>query len=179
MQEAVPAGVGAMAAIVGLAPAEVEAACRESAGDEVVSAANYNSPEQTVIAGHAGAVERASADCLARGAKRAIPLPVSAPFHSPLMRPARERMEELLASTAFSNADLPVVTNVDAEPTSSAEYLRDALVRQIDSPVLWVESVRRLAAEGVDRGLEIGPGNVLAGLVKRIDRTIRVEGWGG
>ena len=178
MQEAVPAGVGAMAAIVGLAPAEVEAACRESAGDEVVSAANYNSPEQTVIAGHAGAVERASADCLGRGAKRAIPLPVSAPFHSPLMRPARERMEQLLAGASFSHAAFPVVTNVDAEPTSNGEHLRDALVRQIDSPVLWVESVRRLAAEGVDRGLEIGPGNVLAGLVRRIEKTIRVEGWG-
>lgn len=179
MQEAVPAGVGAMAAIVGLPAGEVEAACREAAGDEVVSAANYNSPEQTVIAGHAGAVGRASAACLARGAKRAIPLAVSAPFHSPLMRPARERMEELLAATDFADAAFSVVTNVDAEPTWRGALLRDALVRQIDSPVRWVESVRRLAAGGVDRGLEIGPGNVLAGLVRRIEKGIRVEGWGG
>ncbi|MEO8348509.1 MAG: ACP S-malonyltransferase [Acidobacteriota bacterium] len=179
MQEAVPAGVGAMAAIVGLPAEEVEAACRESAGDEVVSAANYNSPEQTVIAGHAGAVLRASAACLARGAKRAIPLAVSAPFHSPLMRPARERMERLLDATEFDDASFPVVTNVDAEPTWRGALLRDALVRQIDSPVRWVESVRRLSGERVDRGLEIGPGNVLAGLVRRIEKGIRVEGSGG
>jgi [acyl-carrier-protein] S-malonyltransferase len=179
MQEAVPAGVGAMAAIIGLPAADVEAACREAAGDEVVSAANYNSPEQTVIAGHAAAVDRASAACLARGAKRAIRLPVSAPFHSALMRPARERMEELLRKTDFAVAKVPVVTNVDAEPASSGDVLRDSLVRQIDSPVRWVESVRRLAALGVDRALEIGPGNVLAGLVRRIEKTIRVEGVSG
>lgn len=179
MQEAVPAGVGAMAAIVGLPAEAVEAACREAARDEVVTAANYNSPEQTVIAGHAGAVERAAAACLAAGAKRAIPLPVSAPFHSPLMRPARERMEEVLARTAFADTRVPVVTNVDARPVREGARLRDSLVRQIDSPVRWVESVRRLASEGVDRGLEIGPGSVLAGLVRRIDRGIRVESWGG
>jgi [acyl-carrier-protein] S-malonyltransferase len=175
MQEAVPPGVGAMAAIIGLPAADVEAACREASGDEVVSAANYNSPEQTVIAGHAGAVERASAACLAKGAKRAIRLPVSAPFHSALMRPARERMRELLEATEIANAVFPVVTNVDAEPAWRGDLLRDALVRQIDSPVRWVESVRRLAADGVDRALEIGPGNVLAGLVRRIDKAIRVE----
>jgi [acyl-carrier-protein] S-malonyltransferase len=180
MQEAVPPGVGAMAAIIGLPAADVEAACRDASGDdEVVSAANYNSPEQTVIAGHAGAVERASAACLAKGAKRAIRLPVSAPFHSSLMRPARERMRELLDATGITNAVFPVVTNVDAEPASRGELLRDALVRQIDSPVRWVESVRRLAAEGVDRALEIGPGNVLAGLVRRIDKAIRVEAAAG
>jgi [acyl-carrier-protein] S-malonyltransferase len=179
MQEAVPAGVGAMAAIVGLAAEDIEAACREAAAGEVVSAANYNSPEQTVIAGHAAAVERVSAACLARGAKRAIPLPVSAPFHSPLMGPARERMAELLAEAPFSDAAIPVVTNVDAAPETLRARLRDALVRQIDSPVRWVESVRYLAREGVDRGLEIGPGNVLAGLVRRIERGIRVESWGG
>jgi [acyl-carrier-protein] S-malonyltransferase len=179
MQEAVPAGEGAMAAIVGLSAEEVEAACREAARAEVVSAANYNSPEQTVIAGHARAVERASAACLASGAKRAIPLPVSAPFHSVLMRPARERMEQLLAATDFSDAQIPVVTNVDALPARRGNLLRDALVRQIDSPVRWVESIRALAREGVDRALEIGPGNVLAGLVRRIEKGIRVEGWGG
>jgi [acyl-carrier-protein] S-malonyltransferase len=113
------------------------------------------------------------------GATRAIPLAVSAPFHSPLMLPARERMAELLASTGFADATIPVVTNVDAEPTSRGALLRDALVRQIDSPVRWVESVRRLAAEGVDSGLEIGPGNVLAGLARRIEKGIRIEGFGG
>jgi [acyl-carrier-protein] S-malonyltransferase len=179
MQEAVPAGVGAMAAIVGLAPADVEAACREAAQGESVSPANYNSPEQTVIAGHAAAVERASQACLARGAKRAIPLPVSAPFHCALMSPARKRLEPLLEAAAFADGALPVVTNVDAEPVRSAASLRGALVRQVDSPVRWVESVQRLAREGVDRGLEIGPGNVLAGLVRRIDKSIKVEGYAG
>jgi [acyl-carrier-protein] S-malonyltransferase len=179
MQEAVPAGVGAMAAIVGLDPAEVDAACREAAQNESVSPANYNSPEQTVIAGHAAAVERASRACLARGAKRAIPLPVSAPFHCALMSPARERLEPLLGAAAFADGDLPVVTNVDAEPARTAAARRAALVRQVDSPVRWVESVQRLAREGVDRALEIGPGNVLAGLVRRIDKGIKVEGYAG
>ena len=179
MQDAVPAGEGAMAAIVGLPPEAVEAACREAAGEEIVSAANYNSPEQTVIAGHAGAVERACAACVAKGARRAIPLAVSAPFHSPLMRPARERMEPLLAATRFSDAAIPVVTNVDGLPTSRGEALREALVRQIDSPVEWVESIRTLSREGVDRALEIGPGNVLIGLVRRIEKGIRAEAWGG
>ena len=179
MQEAVPEGVGAMAAIVGLAADAVDEACRESAGGEVVSPANYNSPEQTVIAGHAAAVARASEACLARGAKRAIPLPVSAPFHCALMSPARERMAPLLADAPFADAAMAVVTNVDASPETSGARLRDALVRQIDSPVRWVASVRRLASDGVDRALEIGPGNVLAGLVKRIEKGIRVEGYGG
>ena len=176
MQEAVPAGVGAMAAIVGLAPEAVDAACREAAQGETVAPANYNSPEQTVIAGHAGAVARASEGCLARGAKRAIALPVSAPFHCALMSPARDRMKPLLEATVFTDAAMPVVTNVDAAPETSGSKLRDALVRQIDSPVRWVETVQRLAREGVDRALEIGPGNVLAGLVRRIDKSIKVEG---
>ena len=176
MQEAVPAGVGAMAAIVGLEPAGVEEACREAAQGETVAPANYNSPEQTVIAGHAAAVARASEGCLARGAKRAIALPVSAPFHCALMSPARDRMKPLLEATVFTEAAMPVVTNVDAAPETSGEKLRDALVRQIDSPVRWVETVQRLAREGVDRALEIGPGNVLAGLVRRIDKSIKVEG---
>jgi len=179
MQEAVPAGEGAMAAIVGLSAEEVEAACREAAGGESVAPANYNSPEQTVIAGHAGAVGRACAISIARGAKRAIPLAVSAPFHSPLMAPARERMKELLDETAFSDGKIPVVTNVDAAAVRRGALLREALVRQIDSPVRWVESVRLLAREGVDRALEVGPGNVLAGLVRRIERGIRVEQYGG
>jgi [acyl-carrier-protein] S-malonyltransferase len=178
MQEAVPEGVGAMAAILGLARGEVEAACKEAAGGEVVAPANFNAPEQTVIAGHAAAVARASDRCLARGAKRAIPLPVSAPFHSPLMAPARERMRPLLESVRFADPSPPIVTNVDAEAISVGSLLRDALIRQIDSPVQWVESVGLLAREGVERALEIGPGNVLAGLVKRIARVIKVENYG-
>jgi [acyl-carrier-protein] S-malonyltransferase len=177
MQEAVPPGVGAMAAIVGLPAADVEAACREAAQGEVVAPANYNSPEQTVIAGAAAAVARASQECLTRGAKRAIPLPVSAPFHCALMSPARERMRPLLEASRFADARMPVVTNVDARAEASGAALCDALVRQVDSPVRWVESVRHLAGAGVDRALEIGPGNVLAGLVKRIEKGIRVEGY--
>ncbi len=176
MQDAVPAGVGAMAAIVGLAPEAVEAACREAARGDIVAPANYNSPEQTVIAGNAPAVARASEGCLARGAKRAIPLAVSAPFHCALMSPAREKMRPLLEKAAFSRAALPVVTNVDAAAESDGARLRDALVRQIDSPVRWVETVQSLARSGVDRALELGPGNVLAGLVRRIERAIKVEG---
>ena len=179
MQEAVPAGVGSMAAIVGLPPEEVEAACAEVAGGEIVAPANFNSPEQTVIAGHAAAVGRACERCTARGAKRAIPLPVSAPFHCALMAPARERMRPLLEAAEMRDGRLPVVTNVDATPVSRPAQLRDALLRQIDSPVRWVESVRRLAADGVDRVIEIGRGTVLSGLVKRIDRSIRLESYGG
>jgi [acyl-carrier-protein] S-malonyltransferase len=179
MQEAVPAGVGAMAAIVGLAPADVEAACREAAMGEAVSPANYNSPEQTVIAGHAAAVARASEACLARGAKRAIALAVSAPFHCALMSPAREKMRPLLEAAAFADASIPVVTNVDAAATRAGSALRDALVRQIDSPVRWVETVQLLARHGVDRALEIGPGNVLSGLVRRIEKGLKVEGYPG
>jgi [acyl-carrier-protein] S-malonyltransferase len=179
MQDAVPSGAGAMAAIVGLAPEEVEAACREAAQGEVVSPANFNSPEQTVIAGTAAAVARASAACTARGAKRAIPLAVSAPFHCALMAPARERLRPLLEAARFSDASAPVVTNVDARPETRGGALRDALARQVDAPVRWVESVRALAAEGVDRGIEIGPGNVLAGLVRRTDKSFMVESYGG
>lgn len=179
MQEAVPAGVGAMAAIVGLSPDEVAAACAEAAQGEVVSAANFNSPEQTVIAGHAAAVARACGACTARGARRAIPLPVSAPFHCSLMSPARDRMRPLLEAARFEDADPPVVTNADAAPFSRGADLRDALVRQIDSPVRWTETVRRLAREGVDRALEIGPGKVLSGLVRRTEKGIKVEAYGG
>ncbi len=178
MQEAVPAGVGAMAAIVGLPPEEVEAACKEASQGEVVSPANFNSPEQTVIAGHAAAVARACAACMARGAKRAIPLPVSAPFHCSLMEPARERLRPLLEEAPFADAGIPVVTNVDARSESRGDLLRDALLRQVDAPVRWVESVRLLAREGVDRALEIGPANVLSGLVRRIEKGIKAENHG-
>jgi [acyl-carrier-protein] S-malonyltransferase len=179
MQDAVPVGVGAMAAVLGLAAEEVVAACAEAAQGEKVEAVNFNTPEQTVIAGHAAAVARASEICKAKGAKRAVPLPVSAPFHSSLMSPARERMTPLLAKAEFRDTSLPIVTNVDARPASSGAGLRDALTRQIDAPVRWVESVRALAGAGVTRGLEIGPGNVLAGLVRRIEKSITMEGASG
>ncbi|HTO76655.1 MAG TPA: ACP S-malonyltransferase [Thermoanaerobaculia bacterium] len=179
MQEAVPAGVGAMAAILGLAPEAVEAACRDAAQGEVVAPANFNSPEQTVIAGHAAAVARASALCTERGARRAVPLPVSAPFHCALMAPAREQMTPLLEAATFRDARWPIVTNVDAAPATEGAALRRALVRQIDSTVRWVDSVRRLAADGVTRGLEIGPGTVLSGLVRRIDKALKVEAYAG
>jgi [acyl-carrier-protein] S-malonyltransferase len=164
---------------VGLRPEEVAAACREAAQGEVVSPANFNSPEQTVIAGTAAAVARASAACTARGARRAIPLAVSAPFHCALMAPARERLRPLLEEARFADTAVPVVTNVDARPETRGRALRDALARQVDAPVRWVESVRALAAEGVDRGIEIGPGSVLSGLVRRIERGIQVEAYGG
>jgi [acyl-carrier-protein] S-malonyltransferase len=179
MQEAVPSGVGAMAAILGLAPEAVEAACRDAAQGEIVAPANFNSPEQTVIAGHTAAVARASALCTERGAKRAVTLPVSAPFHCALMAPARERMTPLLEAAVFREARWPIVTNVDASPATEGSALRRALVRQIDSTVRWVESVRRLAADGVTGGLEIGPGAVLSGLVRRIDKAVKVEAYAG
>lgn len=179
MQEAVPAGAGAMAAVLGLAPEEVEAACREAAEGDIVEAVNFNSSEQTVIAGDAAAVLRASAACTARGAKRAIPLPVSAPFHSSLMEPARRKMKPLLDAAVFADPKWPIVTNADAAAESSGARLRDALVRQIDSPVRWVASMQLLVGEGVDSGLEIGPGNVLTGLARRIDRSLKVTAYAG
>lgn len=173
MQEAVPVGVGAMAAILGLESAAVRAlaaeAAAESATGEVCAVANYNSPEQTVIAGHKAAVERAMALARERGAKRALPLPVSAPFHCALMLPARAGLAPMLAATVFATARVPVVVNIDARPCSEGPLLRDALERQIDGPVRWVESVRWLHDEmAVRRFVEVGPGSVLAGLVKRI-----------
>jgi [acyl-carrier-protein] S-malonyltransferase len=171
MQEAVPVGVGAMAAILGLEAEAVRAVAAEAAGDagETCSVANYNSPEQTVIAGHKAAVERAMLLAKERGAKRALPLPVSAPFHCALMRPARTGLAPQLAATGFATAAMPVVVNIDARPESAGDALRSALERQIDGPVRWVESVRFLHGEmGVRRFVEVGPGNVLSGLVKRI-----------
>lgn len=172
MQEAVPVGIGAMAAILGLdaeAVRDIAALSADAAAGEVCSVANYNSPEQTVIAGHKAAVERAMALAKERGAKRALPLPVSAPFHCALMGPARAGLAPMLRATDFSPARRPVVVNIDARPWSAAEALRDALERQIDGPVRWVESVRWLHDEmGVRRFVEVGPGTVLAGLVKRI-----------
>jgi [acyl-carrier-protein] S-malonyltransferase len=170
MQEAVPVGVGAMAAVIGLDAAEAAALAAAAAGDEVCAVANFNSPEQAVLSGHRGAIERAMAMARERGAKRALPLPVSAPFHCALMAPARAGLAPELAAVAFAAPRLPVVVNIDARAVRDAAAARDALVRQIDGPVRWVESVRRLWDElGVRRFVEVGPGNVLAGLVRRIE----------
>ena len=169
MQEAVPAGQGAMAAVIGLAPEAVSAACSEaaSATGEVCSAANFNSPEQTVIAGSAAGVAKAGEILKAKGAKRVLPLPVSAPFHCALMKPAEEKLAPFLAAALFSPLSIPVVTNVDARETTDPEVARESLRRQICSPVRWVESVRRLAALAPS-AVESGPGTVLQGLAKRI-----------
>ncbi len=168
MQDAVPVGVGAMAAVMGLEDAVLLEVCLEAAGDEVCAVANLNSPGQTVIAGHAGAVERAMSLAQSRGAKKATLLKVSAPFHSPLMLPARQGLEPLLAATEFRDPLVPVVTNVDALPVSSGAAAREALARQVDSTVRWVESVRWMAGPGgVERFVELGPAKVLSALIKR------------
>jgi [acyl-carrier-protein] S-malonyltransferase len=169
MQKAVPAGRGAMAAVVGLAPEAVVEACAQAAAEtgEVCSAANFNSPEQTVVAGTASSVARAGEILKAKGAKRVLPLPVSAPFHCALMKPAEESLAPFLSAAVFRPLAIPVVTNVDARETTDPEVARESLRRQICSPVRWVESVRRLAALAPS-AVEAGPGSVLAGLAKRI-----------
>ncbi len=178
MQEAVPAGVGAMAAILGLAADEVAAACREVAGAEVVSPANLNGGGQVVIAGHKAAVERACAAAKARGAKRAVPLAVSAPFHCALMQPAADRLAAELARVEIAAPEVPVVTNVDAAPNQDPTRVRELLTRQVTAPVRWEESVERLASMGVTRVIEVGAGNVLAGLVRRIAPAISTASVG-
>jgi [acyl-carrier-protein] S-malonyltransferase len=171
MQEAVPVGVGAMSAVLGPAPDAVAAACAEaSRPDDVVVVANRNAPEQSVIAGHAGAVARAGELLAARGAKRVVPLPVSAPFHSPLMAPARAGMAPVLDALALAGLACPLYNNVDAAPVATGTDVRAGLVRQVDSPVRWVELVERMAADGFDTFVEVGPGTVLSRLVRRIVR---------
>ena len=174
MQEAVPPGEGAMAAILGLAADEVAAACREAAGTEVVSPANLNGGGQVVIAGHKAAVDRACALLKTRGAKRAMPLAVSAPFHCALMQPAAERLAAELARVEFAAPEVPVITNVEAAPNQDRARIADLLARQVTAPVRWEESVQRLSLMGVRRALEVGAGSVLAGLVKRIAPEIEV-----
>ena len=177
MQEAVPVGEGAMSAILGLDADGVAAACAEAAREEpgrVVTPANINAPGQVVIAGHAGAVARAGELAKARGAKRVIPLAVSAPFHCALMKPAEDRLAPELRAIAARDPRSPVVANVDAEPKRDRAAAIDALVRQVSSPVRWEDVVRRLMAEGVRGFVELGPGSVLAGLVKKIDRSVPV-----
>jgi len=172
MQEAVPVGEGAMAAILGLELSDVCAACREAAESEVVAPANINSPTQIVIAGHAAAVERASVRCKEQGAKRAVPLPVSAPFHCELMRPAQERLVPVLEALDFAQATVPVINNVDARAERDGPACRDALLRQVSSPVRWVDAMTTLRAEGAEGIVEIGPGSTLQGLMRQIDRSL-------
>jgi [acyl-carrier-protein] S-malonyltransferase len=177
MQEAVPVGEGAMAAILGLDEDGVTRACAETMTElsgRVVSAANLNAPGQIVIAGHADAVARAGERAKELGAKRAIALAVSAPFHCALMKPAQDRLEPELRALSASVPAIPVVANVDAEPKRDPSSSIDALVRQVSSPVRWEQVVRRLIAEGVTTFVELGPGSVLAGLIKKIDRGVQV-----
>jgi [acyl-carrier-protein] S-malonyltransferase len=168
MQEAVPIGSGAMAAIIGLADGEVEAACAEASQGDVVVAANYNSPGQLVIAGAAGAVERAVEACKARGARRAVPLPVSGPFHSPLMKPAADRLRERMRDIEVRAPLLPVYA-FDAGCYGSPEQVRDGLYRQLFNPVRWSSIVAAIIASGATHVVEAGPGKVLAGLVRRAE----------
>lgn len=167
MQEAVPAGVGAMAAILNLDAEKVKAICAEQAQSEAVQAVNFNSPEQTVIAGHKAAVERAAEACKAGGAKRAVMLPVSAPFHSSLMQPAAARLQTALAALDFKAPAIPVVNNVDVAVVADPAGIKAALVRQAAAPVRWVETMRAMQAAGITHVFECGPGKVLAGLTKR------------
>lgn len=167
MQDAVPAGTGAMAAILGMEAEDVKAACAEAAAGEAVQAVNFNEPKQTVIAGHKAAVERAAEVCKARGAKRAVMLPVSAPFHSSLMQPAALRLETALAGIEFKAPRIPVVNNVDVAVVSDPAGIKAALVRQAAAPVRWVETLRAMQAAGITHVFECGPGKVLAGLTKR------------
>lgn len=173
MQEAVPQGEGAMAAILGLDDDSIRAACAEAAQGQVVEAVNFNGPGQTVIAGHAAAVARAAEAAKARGAKRAVMLPVSAPFHCSLMKPAADRLRERLASVDIRRPSVPVLNNVDVRACDDPQEIRDALVRQAASPVRWVETIRAMAALGVSQVFECGPGKVLAGLTKRIEGSLQ------
>ncbi|MEO8679944.1 MAG: ACP S-malonyltransferase [Vicinamibacterales bacterium] len=174
MQEAVPVGAGAMVAILGLDEAKVLQACEEAAAGEVVSPANLNSPGQIAIAGSAAAVARAGDRAKALGARRVIPLQVSAPFHCALMKPAEDRLAPELRAASSHDPRVPVVANVDAEPKRTAKDSIDALIRQVSAPVRWEGVIRRLASEGVTAYVEVGPGHVLSGLVKKISRNATV-----
>jgi [acyl-carrier-protein] S-malonyltransferase len=174
MQEAVPVGVGAMAAILGLDRMQVEMACLEALDDGVVQPANYNCPGQTVISGHAPAVRRAMARCLESGATKVVELQVSAPFHSALMEPAAERLQPELSRRAFSDMQIPVISNVEARPFGSKVRVPKLLVDQVTAPVRWQESVEALLRMGVECVVEVGPGKVLSALMRRIDRKIKV-----
>jgi len=174
MQEAVPVGTGAMAAILGLEADILDAVCKEAAQGEVVSPANFNSPGQVVIAGSVKAVDRAIILAKEKGAKKAMPLPVSAPFHCALMIPAGERLKDVLASVSVGKLNAPVVTNVEALPNSDSNRVKDLLVTQVSAPVRWDDSVQKMVALGVDQFVEIGPGKVLSGLIRRIAKGVSV-----
>jgi [acyl-carrier-protein] S-malonyltransferase len=173
MQEAMPMGEGAMAAILGLEDDAVRAACGEAAQGQRVEAVNFNAPSQVVIAGHRGAVERGVAAAKAKGAKRAVMLPVSAPFHSSLLKPAADRLASYLNSVQMSAPRIPVVNNVDVAVENEPQRIKHALARQASNPVRWVEVVRRIAGEGISCVAECGPGKVLAGLTRRIDSSLQ------
>ncbi|MFB3126025.1 MAG: ACP S-malonyltransferase [Candidatus Acidiferrales bacterium] len=173
MQEAVPAGQGAMAALLGLPLPEVQQVCEQAAQGQVVVPANLNSPGQIVISGHKEAVERAAQAAKDAGAKRAVLLPVSAPFHSSLLQPAAARLESDFQRIRFGGLSIPLVTNVDAEVIETPQAARDALLRQVPAPVRWEESMRKLMELGCDCFIEVGPGKVLAGLLRQIDRSVR------
>lgn len=172
MQEAVPVGQGTMAAILGLSDADVLAVCVEAAQGQIVEAVNFNAPSQVVIAGHKDAIERACEIAKAKGAKRALPLPVSAPFHSSLLKPASDRLREYMAALAFNAPQIQLINNVDVAIVDDVDGIKDALVRQAANPVRWVESVQKMAAMGVRDVIECGPGKVLAGLTKRINTEL-------
>ncbi|CCQ12183.1 Malonyl CoA-acyl carrier protein transacylase [Pseudoalteromonas luteoviolacea B = ATCC 29581] len=175
MQQAVPAGVGSMAAIIGLDDDAIAKACRESQNGQVVAPVNYNSPGQVVIAGHKEAVERASEACKAAGAKRALPLPVSVPSHCELMKPAAEQLATLFNDIQFNTPKFDVINNVDVAVETDVTRIKDALIRQLYSPVRWTESVQKIAASGVTQSYEFGPGKVISGLVKRIEKALACD----
>jgi [acyl-carrier-protein] S-malonyltransferase len=174
MQKAVAVGAGAMAAIIGLTPDAVEEICQDAAQGEVVEVANLNAPTQTVVAGHTAAVNRTSMAARARGAKRVLLLPVSAPFHSSLMRSIAKEFTTVLNALDIRNPDVPFIAGLDAEPKRTAAQVTQSLIDQLDHPVRWVEVIRRLTREGVETFIELGPGKVLSGLIKRIDEMVRV-----
>jgi len=174
MQEAVPVGSGGMAALIGPSVDDARAICEEAAQGEVLSVANINAPGQIVIAGTKSAIERAIDVAKKRGVRRALPLPVSAPFHCALMEPAAERLRPLLDDAPFKDLWVALVSNVDASPIGTATAVRNALLRQVASPVRWVESVQKMISMGVKRFVEVGPGNVLTGLIKRIDPSVEL-----
>ena len=175
MQQAVPAGTGAMAAIIGLDDAAIAKACADAAHGEVVAPVNKNNPGEVVLAGPKAAVDRAGEACKAAGAKRALPLPVSVPSHCALMRPAAEQLAVDLAALHFNAPVIPVVNNVDVELADSADAIKDALIRQLYSPVRWTESIEYFAAQGVTEVLELGAGKVLSGLIKRINKELNTS----
>ncbi len=175
MQEAVPVGLGGMAAILGLSDEDVKLVCKEAAQEEVVEAVNFNAPAQVVIAGHKGAIERACEAAKAKGAKRALPLPVSAPFHSSLLKPASDRLQQYLEKLNFSAPEIALINNVDVEVANDPAGIKQALVRQAASPVRWVETVQKMAGMGITHVVECGPGKVLAGLNKRINSDLISE----